>query len=212
MRKVARRRERHRQNNHPNRGQFPAFFFSNTIDKVTTDQQSESESQRTLDQCLGSDDLPEHTSIARLQPAANSYSTMLVKYNLCIVELSNLASLEVGRYTGMRLLERPKKLSHFLSGRNWSYLRHVPLLYERSIIVRNATDCVVARVRWLLQEDPHSSKWEPLAVSSYTKALSALQKAMISTPNEVTTELLCATQILGLYEVCRNPLYFHNSI
>jgi hypothetical protein len=202
MQKVARRRERQRRNKHPNKGQLPAFLID-TLDKIPTEEQSESESQCFSDKFSHSDELHSFLSIERLQASPSSYSTLLAKYNLCIVDLSYLASLEVGRYTGMRLLERPKNITNFLSGRNWSYLRHVPLLYEQSTIVRNATDCVVARVRWLLQEDSYGSKWESLAISSYAKALSTLQKAMTSTPNGITNEVLCATEILGLYEVCR---------
>jgi hypothetical protein len=124
---------------------------------------------------------------------------MLTKCNLDFLDLSLLASLEVGRYTGQRLLESPRNMSHFLGGKNWSYWGYVPFHYNQSVLVRNASDCVVARVRCLLT--PKATQWESLALSSYSKALLNLQEAINSTPQHPTAEILCATQILGLYEV-----------
>lgn len=127
------------------------------------------------------------------------YPSMILKCNLDFVDLSSLASFEVGRYTGQRLIERPGSITHFLGGTTWSYCRYVPFYYAQSDLVRHATDCVIARVRCLLT--PQRTEWESLAITCYSKALSTLQEAINSTSQYPTAEVLCATQILSLYEV-----------
>jgi hypothetical protein len=124
---------------------------------------------------------------------------MLKKCNLAFLDLSLLASLEVGRNTGQKLLENRQNISHFLKGKNWSYFQFVPFYYDQYDLIRKATDCVIARVRCLLS--PRDPDLEAIAVLAYSKALSDLQEAINSAVSRPTTEVLCATQILGLYEV-----------
>lgn len=134
------------------------------------------------------------------------YPSMLVYANLDFKDLASLASLEVGRFTGQRLIERPRGIAHFLRGTTWSYCHYVPSYYAQSILVRTATDCVIAKVKHLLLSEAADSDWEALAVASYSKALSELQEAISSTSQCPTVEALCATQILSLYEVGHCPL------
>ncbi|KAL6899917.1 hypothetical protein GGI43DRAFT_53705 [Trichoderma evansii] len=111
-------------------------------------------------------------------------------------------SVGVGRYTGQRLLGSPQIISHFFKGRNWSYFQYIPLHYQQSVLIRSATDCVLARVRCLLT--PDDKKWELFALSFYSRALLKLQDAIYSTSQDITAEVLCATLMLGLYELL-NP-------
>jgi hypothetical protein len=210
MRQVALRRKAAPKQHHPNARQLPVFI-SSTPEKDTASKSSSSPPQEPeflhrggRIRPLGPDfDINAYCSPTTLMPSlvsAGTYPTMLARCNLDCLDLSLLASLEVGRYTGQRLLESPRNLSHFLQGKNWSYFHHVPLYYGESVIIRNATDCVVSRVRCLLS--PTDTDWESLAISSYSKALSTLQKAIDCTAEYPSAEVLCATQILGLYEVC----------
>lgn len=123
---------------------------------------------------------------------------ILVQCNLDFLDLSLLTSQLVGRFTGPRLLECPETIPHFLGNKARSYCQYVPFYYSQSAVIRNATDCAVARARFVLS--PEGAGWESLALSSYAKALSSLQEA-ISAQKCPTVETLCATQILGVYEV-----------
>jgi hypothetical protein len=131
--------------------------------------------------------------------STTTYPSMLARRNLEFLDLSLLASIHIGRNTGQKLLETPMNISHFLKGRAWSYFRFVPFYYDQCELIHNATDCIVARVRCLLT--PNDGNLESLAVSSYSNALSHLQRALNSAKQNPTAQILCATQILGLYEV-----------
>lgn len=202
MQKVALRRKREPKQHHPNSRQLPVFVRDDDAGESSgsqfLDRGSRIQSENPDSAAVESDELRSQTSLTHLRVAA-VHPPMLVKSNLDFVELSSLASLEVGRYTGQRLIERSRSIAHFLGGTTWSYCRYVPFHYAQSVLVRNATDCVVARVRCLLT--PEDTDWESLALTSYSKALSNLQEAINSTSQHPTTEVLCATQILSLYEV-----------
>lgn len=200
MQKVAQKRKAEPKHRHPNSRQLPVFMLSNGF------HGSAAEYKQT--QALNIAERPSQnepecvyiqTDILRLQTPSSTYSAVLAKTNLHLLDLSLLTSVGVGRYTGQKLLENPQTIAHFFTGRNWSYFQYIPLYYQQSVLIRSATDCVLARVRCLLT--PDDKKWELFALSAYSRALSQLQDAMDSTSQRLTAELLCATQMLGLYEV-----------
>jgi hypothetical protein len=217
MQKVALRRRKEPKRHHPNSRQLPVFITNDGLAESTASQKYNRKYDQAeiidKDSCLKpvelgsdivySDDIHPQTTLTQLLVFPCTSPSMLSKCNLDFLDLSLLASCEVGRYTGQRLLESPRSISHFLGGKNWSYCRYVPFHYSQSVLVRNAADCVVARVRCLLT--PNATEWESLAVASYSRALSILQKAINSTSERPTADILCATQILGLYEVSYYP-------
>lgn len=208
MQKVAIRRKQGPKRSHPNSRQLPVFLTSEGHAKTSLNGEIEQEVSK-IRNFVGSE--PQgpygtgHTDEMHLRILPLIYPTMLVKCGLDFSDLSLLSSLEVGRYTGQRLLERPQNMVAFLGGKNWSYCQYMPALYSQSVLIQKAADCVVARVRCLLT--PGIPEWESLAITSYSKALSHLQEA-INCPQEcLSAELLCATQVLGLYEVSIRPTW-----
>jgi hypothetical protein len=213
MQTVALRRKQQPKHRHPNSRQLPSFMLGDDSSETTAKQKRDKESNvsEVIDKnsCVHSENsdfdiVPSdggfsQQSLRHMPVSSFAYPSMLAKCNLNFLDLSLLTSIEVGRYTGQRLLENPRNLSHFLGGKNWSYCRYVPIHYDHSVLVRNATDCVLARVRCLLT--PNDTRWESLALSYYSNALSNLQKAINSSSQIPTAEILCATQVLGLYEV-----------
>ena len=200
MQIAALRRGQQRQP-HPNRRQLPVY--------IRDDNASENSENKSLDKggcvkhenrrsgAFESDELRSQISLTRLRVVA-PYQSMFVKSNLDFVDLASLVSFEVGRYTGQWLTERRRSIGSFLKrGTVWSYCRYVPFYYAQSALVHNATDCAVVRVRCFLTPD---TSWESLALMSYSKALSNLQEALNSTSAHLPAEVLCATQILGIYE------------
>jgi len=199
MQKVALRRRKEKRH-HPNRRQLPVF--------IRSDNSNESSEKKNLGNsgcfkyedrrpdAFEFDELHSQTSLTHLR-VASPYPSVLLKCNLDFVDLASLASPEVGRFTGQWLIQRRRSIGQFLRGTIWSYCRYVPFYYARSVLVRNATDCVVARVRSLLTPD---TTWESLALMSYSKALSNLQEVLNSTSPHLTAEVLCTTQILCIYE------------
>ena len=207
MQKVALRRKVLPKKPHPNSRQLPVFLLNagpaneneNPMDDNGHNHIEGIQWQPSNSDVIESDDryTPTHP---KLSPAlGTTCPPMLAKCNLDFLDLSILASHEVGRFTGPKLLETPQMLPHFLGRKTWSYCHYVPHYYSQSILIRKAVDCAVARARCLLS--PSDVQWEYLALSSYTQALSSLHDAMDVTSKYPTVELLCATQILALYEV-----------
>lgn len=203
MRKVAQKRKAEPKYRHPNSRQLPVFIpCDKPCDSAADHKPTETFNVAKRPTKAKSDDICLQTDITYLRTLASAYSTVLTKTNLHFLDLSLLTSVGVGRYTGQRLLESPQSISHFFKGRNWSYFQYIPLHYQQNVLIRSATDCVLARVRCLLT--PDDKKWELFALSSYSRALSTLQDAIYSTSQGITAEVLCTTLMLGLYEVSAN--------
>ncbi|KAL7940493.1 hypothetical protein V8C42DRAFT_362289 [Trichoderma barbatum] len=199
MQKVAQKRKRGPQYRHPNSRQTPVFIPGDGLGNgvVNWKQPRISNVAKRSPKDTSDDIVCMQTYLTIPRGLAPSYPTILAKTNLRFLDLSLLASVGVGRYTGQRLLETPQSISHFFEGKIWSYSCYVPLHYDESVLTRSAMDCVIARVMCLLAFDYKSR--EIFALSSYSIALSILQDA-IQSSQHITAEALCATQILGLYE------------
>jgi hypothetical protein len=202
MRNVALRRKMIPKKPHPNGRQLPVFI----VDDEPENRQKQYATTKSVRTHRLSSEFSHHDNLpppfVTFYPGlGTSPPTMLAQCNLDFRDLSILASHEVGRFTGRRLLENPGLFPHFLGKKNLSYCQFVPLHYGRNNCIRYAVDCAVARARCLLS--PSETQWELLALSSYTKAISTLQKALDSVSSQCTVEILCATQILALYEVSR---------
>lgn len=200
MQKVAQKRKAEPKHRHPNSRQLPVFIPSDELHEGA----AECKQIQTLNVAerqfqTKPDGVYIQTDTAYLRTPASAYSAVLAKANLHFLDLSLLTSVGVGRYTGQRLFENPQTIAHFFTGRNWSYFQYIPSRYQQSVLISSATDCVLARVRCLLT--PGDKNWELFALSAYSRALSKLQDAVDSTSQRITAELLCATQMLGLYEV-----------
>lgn len=200
MQKVAQKRRAEPKHRHPNSRQLPVFIPSNGLHESAAEyKQIQALDVAERPSQTKPDGVYIHPDTTYLRTPTTTYSAVLAKTNLHFLDLSLLTSVGVGRYTGQRLLESPQTIAHFFTGRNWSYFQYVPLHYQQSVLIRSAADCVLARVRCSLT--PGDQRWELYALSAYSRALSKLQDAMDSTPQRITAELLCATQMLGLYEV-----------
>jgi hypothetical protein len=200
MQKVAQKRKAEPKHRHPNSRQLPVFIPSDGLPESAAEyKQLQTFNVAERPSQTKPDGVYIQTDTIYLRAPPTLYSAVLTKTNLHFLDLSLLTSVGVGRYTGQRLFENPQTIAHFFTGRIWSYFQYIPLHYQQSILIRSATDCVLARVRCLLTPDDKS--WELFALSAYSRALSKLQGAMDSTSQRITAELLCATQMLGLYEV-----------
>jgi hypothetical protein len=196
---------------HPNRRQLPVFISKDNSSETPTsqndknyhsaeilDENSRLPSESSNNDLIESNKFHVQTGLTLSRALGSTCPPTLAKCNLDFRDLSLLASHEVGRYTGQKLLECPQSISNFLGRKTWSYCHYVPLHYSQCVLIRNAADCAVARTRCLLS--PENTEWESLALLSYGKALLSLQEAMDSTSQHPTAEILCATQILGVYE------------
>jgi hypothetical protein len=135
--------------------------------------------------------------------SAKGYELTSMKSDFDILDLSRLATLHVGRAARAALSQNPYHLIYQLrSHKQWSYLAYLPSLYGHVPCLKDATDCVIARARQIIS--PHEN-WEAAVITLYVKALDSLQRALDCPKQRYKPEVLCATEILALYEVRSIP-------
>lgn len=131
--------------------------------------------------------------------SAKGYELNSIKSDFDILNLSTLAALHVGRAVRAALSQDPFSLVNQLRTYHpSSYLAYLPSRYENVPCLRDATNCLIARARLII----HPGKpWEAAVISFYVKALDSLQKALDCPKQRFQPEVLCATEILSIYEL-----------
>jgi hypothetical protein len=130
---------------------------------------------------------------------ATGYELTNIRSDFNILDLSTLASMFASRAVRNALSQYPLQLVHQLrTQKQWSYLEYLPSQYGHYPCLRAATDCVIARARQILSPN---EKWESAVTYFYCKALGTLQKALDDPSQRYSAQVLCATEILALFEV-----------
>lgn len=131
--------------------------------------------------------------------SARGYELTSMKSDFDILDLSTLSTLHVNRAARRALSQNPYHLIYQLrTFKQWSYLSFLPSMYGQIACLSHATDCVIARARQITSPNPN---WEAAVISFYVRALDSLQKALDCPRLRFRPEVLCATEILALYEV-----------
>jgi hypothetical protein len=130
---------------------------------------------------------------------ATGYELTNIKTDFDILDLSTLASMFASRAVRNALSLYPLQILHQLrTQKQWSYLEYLPSQYGHYPCLSAATDCVIARARQIIS--PHGN-WESAVTHFYCKALGTLQKALDDPVQRYSAQVLCATEILALFEV-----------
>jgi hypothetical protein len=116
-----------------------------------------------------------------------------------ILDLSVLTSADIGRASGQLFRKDSSQLLLLLRHRQSSYFTHVPARYGHSACLTDAINCVLSRMRQIISQA--GDRLESTVMLSYTKALRSLQTALDSPIQRFDPEVLCATEILSIYEV-----------
>ncbi|KAL3420448.1 sarcosine oxidase [Phlyctema vagabunda] len=127
------------------------------------------------------------------------FRLMTMKFGMNILDMSNLTTFHVSRVTRMVLSQDPTEVMNLLRYNQWSFFSYLPDSYDKSLCVRFAVDCVVARVRQILS--PAQEWLDAQVIKSYVRALGCLQRALDSPQLVFTPDVLYATEILALYEL-----------
>ena len=97
------------------------------------------------------------------------------------------------------LANAPEWLAGLLQLRENCYLDFVPQYYASNGLIKAVVDCTLAQAQNVLSPHPAVSTTQVLQL--YGKALRTLQAALQDSELRLQPEVLCATQILALYEV-----------
>ena len=127
------------------------------------------------------------------------YESMRIQFDFDILELSALTGFHTGRATTHALLGNPARLVEILQCRQWSYISFLPSRYGHVACLDDAICCVAARVRHCLSFPRDLPNTRVMML--YSKALVSLQTALEDPQYCLQPEVLCATEILSIYEV-----------
>ena len=132
---------------------------------------------------------------------SSGYESMRIIYGFDLLDVSALTTFHTGRVTTQLLSREPHRLAHVLRYRQWSYLSFLPSRYGHSPCLDDAAHCVSARLQqWMsAPSDPPNDR----VLSLYSRTLISLQSALSDPVVCLKPEILCATAILGIYEVNR---------
>ncbi|PTB75515.1 hypothetical protein M440DRAFT_1470540 [Trichoderma longibrachiatum ATCC 18648] len=132
-------------------------------------------------------------------PASCPYERMRVRYNFDLLDLAQLTSFHISYATASRLASKPTMLTEVLGDRHWSYLNYLPSRLGHNSALDKAAACVAARAQqWL------SCPSEPVScgiLKLYSSALKALQAELQCPEACLRPDVLCATALLGVYEL-----------
>ena len=131
--------------------------------------------------------------------SSQGYQSVKLEYGVDLPQLSALAKVHFGRAACEILAERPSMLSKIFFRDQFCYLDYVPSLYDRSSLIQDVTRCTLARARQSLSHYPTTPSATVLKL--YGKALASLQQALETSARVREPEVLCATQILALFEL-----------
>ncbi|KAM0258673.1 hypothetical protein ACHAQJ_003681 [Trichoderma viride] len=121
-----------------------------------------------------------------------------------LLNLMPLTGLRLGVGTLSHYLyepTQPKDVIVTAQASSQRLLSFIPSRYGHVLLLRHATDCVIAKLQYISQpEEDRSPKGDVKALMYYQKALKALQEALLDEGEWAKPETLCATQLLGIFE------------
>ncbi|KAE9374670.1 hypothetical protein N431DRAFT_372476 [Stipitochalara longipes BDJ] len=123
------------------------------------------------------------------------------------LDLSALASIHIGTVAAIVLSSEPSPLPGVLLCRQKSYFSFIPSHFGHTLALDDAFRCLITSAHSKLVPC-HSSRRETI-LSNYSKALHSLQTAVKDSKTRYSTEVLCATAILAIFELLNSPNGMH---
>jgi len=202
---------RRRQGNYGKRNLLQTIVFVETRERRSEQDDTSSETNKSV----ASDDISaeEHNfreveAEYRFENTSNAicanlpstgYERLRLQCGFDLLDLSAMTTFHVGRITAQCLSSEPAQLSAVLQCRQWSYLNYLPPRYGYSACLDDSARCVAVRVQQFLQYPGSPPQRKPLLL--YSKALRSLQVAIDDSTTYRQPEVLCATELLAIYEV-----------
>ncbi|KAL8710273.1 MAG: hypothetical protein Q9220_005043 [cf. Caloplaca sp. 1 TL-2023] len=144
--------------------------------------------------------IPANSSLGWIPACLSStgYEAMRMRFDYDIIDASALTAVHIGRATAQPLQEKPARLSDILQSKRWSYFQYLPSRYGQTQCLDDALCCLAARIRqWIT----HPGKPSRTILQLYSKAVKSLQAALDDVEMVLHSDVLCATEILTLYEL-----------
>ncbi|KAH9207340.1 hypothetical protein DL95DRAFT_483375 [Leptodontidium sp. 2 PMI_412] len=185
MKQTSAARKRNGNYGKHNLRQYPIFLYEKGEDTAIIQ-----------DRCIGKVVLSE---LIPRSPSAKGFELTCSKANFNVLLLSSLATLHTCRPVRQLLSQDPSRLVVQLQAhRRCSYFTYIPSRYDDVACLRDAIDCVMARTKQIVSPDKASERG---VIRIYVTALRSLQAALNDPEQRLKPEVLCATEILALYEL-----------
>lgn len=187
MRKVAETRKELGTYRKFNLGQYPASTDSEDgkLPNASTMYNPQTSIKNSLPRCM----------------SVQGYEKARITHDFDLFSLSALTSFHFGKATVKALADDPERLREMLrANKESSYLDFVPGLYCTNKLIRSVVNCTLARAQQTICGRSNIPEAKILAL--YGTALMELQSALQDPLRSLEADVLCATHILAMYEVC----------
>lgn len=128
-----------------------------------------------------------------------TYDRLRSSIDFDVTVLAPVTALSFGRGAARALAKEPTKLVNLLLSCNTTYLNFLPGRYHGNPLLSDVLYCTAAQSRWLLRPGPINA--ETAILAAYGNALQRLQTALTDPEQCLDADVLCATQLLALFEV-----------
>jgi hypothetical protein len=125
---------------------------------------------------------------------------LVAEIGLNVLDLWALTTVHIGPEATTFLTKNPSRLVDLVSSQKPSYLIHAATRYGSSHCLDDAVRCVATKARRVLVGSGKGGR--AIELKLYGKALRSLQSAIDLGEGWRNPDVLCAIQILSLYEVC----------
>jgi len=134
------------------------------------------------------------STVSRPLPS-KGYEKLRIRYNADIVDLSFMADMDIGR-AAVRVLHL-QGLPTVLRQKSQTYLSFLPSRYGHNACLDAAIECVTSRLSSISSNKGETRTTYVL----YGQALQIMRRAIYE-EKIYNADVLCASQLLGLFEVC----------
>jgi hypothetical protein len=133
---------------------------------------------------------------------ASGIQKIIQEYGIDLVDLSALTHVHIGSVAAARFASDPVSLPRLLACRQESYLDHLYPRYGHTRALDDALNCLLMKAQQVLgtqQRAPPAKIW-----AAYSRAITSLQESLKAVDSWNAPDLLCAAEILALFEVTPN--------
>ncbi|KAL8642604.1 MAG: hypothetical protein Q9226_008490 [Calogaya cf. arnoldii] len=131
-------------------------------------------------------------------PSSTGFEAVRIRFDFDPVSLSGLTPLHGGRAATRTLHDKPDRLLDILRCRKLSYFEFLPSRFGQTRCLDDAVCCVASRVRQWINNPGEPDR---LALELYSKAVRSLQAALENPVLCRHPHVLCATEIMTIFEL-----------
>jgi hypothetical protein len=192
----------------PSGSEYTSSDFSEAATDSSEDQDSEAHSlgkeivknsiYRPFD-----DDLTCELNLGLSMPLSG-LDQLAAEIGINVLDLSALTTVHIGQEATTFLKKNPNGLVNLVRNQRPSYLTHVTTRYGCSDCLDDAIRCVATKAHRVLTASGKGDR--AIELNLYGKALRSLQSAIDLEDGWKNPNILCAVQVLSLYEVCNSSL------